>query len=105
MPRFLKFISKPRFPICSLCNEPVELETAKADEHGNSIHEECYVLGLIIKTASIPPRRTAIQLCPSVSPHAISPICQGEGAIESPIPERRALTGLSKGISFRMGGS
>jgi len=32
------------FPICSLCNEPVELETAKTDENGNAVHEECYAL-------------------------------------------------------------
>ena len=33
-----------RFPICSLCNEPVELETAKTDENGSAVHEECYTL-------------------------------------------------------------
>jgi hypothetical protein len=29
---------------CSLCNDPVDLRTAKADEYGKAIHEECYVL-------------------------------------------------------------
>jgi hypothetical protein len=33
-----------QFAICSLCNEPIELETAKTDEKGNAVHEECYVL-------------------------------------------------------------
>jgi hypothetical protein len=33
-----------RLPLCSLCDEPVELETAKADEHGDAVHEECYVV-------------------------------------------------------------
>jgi hypothetical protein len=33
-----------RFPICSLCNEPVELETSKTDENGRAVHEECYTL-------------------------------------------------------------
>jgi hypothetical protein len=33
-----------RFPTCPLCNEPVELETAKTDEKGNAIHDECYIL-------------------------------------------------------------
>jgi hypothetical protein len=33
-----------QFPICSLCNEPVEVETAKTDEKGNAVHEDCYVL-------------------------------------------------------------
>jgi hypothetical protein len=33
-----------RFPICSLCNGPIELETGKTDENGDAVHEECYVL-------------------------------------------------------------
>ncbi len=28
---------------CSICNEAVELETAKTDESGQPVHEECYV--------------------------------------------------------------
>jgi hypothetical protein len=32
--------------MCSLCNEPVELETAKTDENGSAVHEECYTLNL-----------------------------------------------------------
>jgi hypothetical protein len=31
-------------PICSLCNGPVEIETAKIDENGETVHEECYVI-------------------------------------------------------------
>ena len=30
-------------PTCPVCNERVELETSKTDEHGHAIHEECYV--------------------------------------------------------------
>jgi len=30
-------------PTCPVCNERVELETCKTDEHGHAIHEECYV--------------------------------------------------------------
>lgn len=30
-------------PTCPVCNERVELETSKTDEHGQAIHEECYV--------------------------------------------------------------
>jgi hypothetical protein len=33
-----------RFPLCSLCNEPVDLRTAKTDENGKAIHEQCYAL-------------------------------------------------------------
>jgi hypothetical protein len=31
-------------PLCLICNAPVLLETAKTDERGNAIHEECYLL-------------------------------------------------------------
>ena len=31
---------------CSICNEPVALETTKTDEAGKAVHEECYVLRL-----------------------------------------------------------
>ena len=31
-------------PLCLICNAPVPLETAKTDERGNAIHEECYLL-------------------------------------------------------------
>src|SRR5437660_1338987 len=50
MPHLSKFIHRPRFPLCSLCNEAVELETSKADEDGKAIHEECYVVKASGKT-------------------------------------------------------
>ena len=28
---------------CSICNEPMDLKTAKTDEDGKGVHEECYV--------------------------------------------------------------
>jgi hypothetical protein len=31
-------------PTCPLCEKPVFLETAKTDENGNAIHEDCYLL-------------------------------------------------------------
>jgi hypothetical protein len=34
MPTFLRFIHKLRLPKCSICNEPVELETAKTTRMG-----------------------------------------------------------------------
>jgi hypothetical protein len=37
---------KSEFPTCSICNEPVELETTKSNEIGEPIHEECYALEL-----------------------------------------------------------
>ena len=33
-------------PACSICGEAVALETAKTDECGRAIHENCYVLKL-----------------------------------------------------------
>jgi len=40
---------KTAFPICSVCNEAVELDTAKVNEIGNPIHEECYVLKVSLR--------------------------------------------------------
>ena len=27
---------------CAICNEPVKLETAVADENGRAVHKDCY---------------------------------------------------------------
>jgi hypothetical protein len=43
----------PKFPVCSLCCEPVELGTAKTDADGKAIHEERYAL--CMKGALLPP--------------------------------------------------
>jgi hypothetical protein len=40
-----------RLPICSLCNEPVEIETAKTDENGDAVHGDCYVVKIRPKTS------------------------------------------------------
>lgn len=31
---------------CQLCQQPVMLETARINEHGKAVHEECYVNAL-----------------------------------------------------------
>jgi hypothetical protein len=31
------------FLICSICFQPIRLETTKTDEHGKPMHEDCYV--------------------------------------------------------------
>ena len=31
------------YPICPLCTEHVEIETANTDEKGRAVHEDCYV--------------------------------------------------------------
>jgi hypothetical protein len=40
---------------CSICNKPVDLETAKTDENGKTVHEECYVFKQTLKPAVIKP--------------------------------------------------
>ena len=56
MRRLLKFIRRLRLPICSFCNEPVEIETGKTDDNGNAIHEECYAATLRLKAITPPPK-------------------------------------------------
>jgi len=34
---------RPRFSACSICNEPVELETGTVDKAGKPTHEECFL--------------------------------------------------------------
>ncbi len=46
---------KSKLPTCFICTNPVSLETAKIDEHGKAIHEECYVLKIKLKQATTPP--------------------------------------------------
>jgi hypothetical protein len=34
------------FPDCSICHKPVDLTTAKTDDNGHTVHENCYVVKL-----------------------------------------------------------
>jgi hypothetical protein len=43
MPKFLPIL------ICSICNKRVTVETSKTDEHGDTVHEECYLSQLTDK--------------------------------------------------------
>jgi hypothetical protein len=51
--------SVPQEINCSICNKPVDLETAKTDEDGKTVHGECYVaaMGLQRLGQSIKPMR------------------------------------------------
>ena len=40
--------------MCCVCNAPVELTTAKTDERGKAIHEDCYVLKMRPEHATVP---------------------------------------------------
>ena len=33
--------------LCAICHKPVELETAKTNSRGESIHEDCYVILMV----------------------------------------------------------
>ena len=51
--RFLDSVqSLSQFPLCLVCKTPVPLETAKTDERGEAIHEECYVLKVKVQHGS-----------------------------------------------------
>ena len=56
MRTLLRFIHDIRFPKCSICNEPVELEAAKTDEDGRAVHEECYMRRMRLKQVTPPPK-------------------------------------------------
>jgi hypothetical protein len=48
--------SAPVIPTCAICHKPAPLETAKTDERGRIIHEECYVFKMRLIAASIKPQ-------------------------------------------------
>jgi hypothetical protein len=56
VPKFLRFFRRLRLPKCSICNKPIELETAKTDENGKAVHEECYVRVMRLKEITPPPK-------------------------------------------------
>ena len=35
---------RSRFPECGICHEPVDLRTAKTNDEGQPVHEECYAM-------------------------------------------------------------
>jgi hypothetical protein len=43
----------PAISRCDICELPVSLEAAKADEFGRAVHEECYALKMRLKTANL----------------------------------------------------
>ena len=48
-------------PHCAICEQPVNLEESKTDEHGNAVHENCYVWTVELKK----PRRQITPMEPS----------------------------------------
>ena len=55
MPLHSNLARRSRSLPCSICNEFVELETAKVDEIGNPVHEECYMQKVSLKKSIRPP--------------------------------------------------
>jgi hypothetical protein len=45
---------RPTLPACPICNKEVQLETAKTDEVGRALHEECYLLRLNLRRFTMP---------------------------------------------------
>lgn len=42
-----------RFPICLVCKESVELTTARTNEYGQALHDDCY-FGILKATITFP---------------------------------------------------
>jgi hypothetical protein len=45
-------------PTCSLCDQPVVLETSKTDEKGNAVHEDCYAIKVAVLQRTFPPHES-----------------------------------------------
>jgi hypothetical protein len=45
---------RPALPAYPICNKEVQLETAKTDEVGRALHEECYLLRLNLRRSTTP---------------------------------------------------
>ena len=60
MRRILHHTGEGRYP-CPICNEPVKLETAKTNEDGHPVHEECYLAHISGKV----PRKTLPKVPPT----------------------------------------
>jgi hypothetical protein len=54
VPTLLRFIRNLRLPKCAICNEPVELDTAKTDQYGKPVHEYCYARWIRLKEITPP---------------------------------------------------
>lgn len=52
----MAFPESPLF-LCCLCGDAVDLRTAKTDEYGKAIHEDCYVQRMRMKRGMLRPSR------------------------------------------------
>jgi hypothetical protein len=49
---------------CAICGKPLRLATAKSDDGGLPIHEECHMLRLKLMQATTPPCNSVIAEIP-----------------------------------------
>jgi hypothetical protein len=86
---------------CPICNEPVKLETAKADEDGHPVHEDCYLdklSGKIPVTVRRPPAHPILigkRSTSNASANIPSYTAQAEPPSDAPTPHMRALSDSS----------
>jgi hypothetical protein len=58
MPTVMQFIPNPRSPVCSICNNPVDLTIDLTDQDGKAVHEECYVRKVRQEDLGKPPKNS-----------------------------------------------
>ena len=84
MPLRSNLALRSEFPACSICNEPVELETTRVNEIGEPVHEECYAIKFNLRKAT-----------------TISSKASEEGAIGLPHPLAVAIIDFLNSASTR----
>jgi hypothetical protein len=52
--KFLQLFRKLRLPKCSICGTTDDLKTAKTDENGKAVHEDCYAA--ILRLRQVTPK-------------------------------------------------
>jgi hypothetical protein len=53
-------IQTASYPICPLCIEQVELETANTDEKGRAVHEDCYAAVIVAQRRIFAPTELSL---------------------------------------------
>jgi len=88
------------FFLCSICNEFLELETAKTDDGGQPVHEECYVKKVILKRSIRPPplSQAIVTFLESSEAHTIQEFCPRCGSKL----EHQTLTFFYAGQTFNI---
>jgi hypothetical protein len=70
------------YPLCFICGKSVRIEIAKADESGNAVHEDCYVMRMNVQfgrlvfeglSATLPPLSTSTLNKLSCVRHSLRP--------------------------------